>query len=464
MVKIKPAKLMLALVCAAALAVTAWYFLKPTPQTTQYITAAVSKGDIEDSVLATGVLEATKMVSVGAQVSGQIEKMHFKLGDQVKQGQVIAEIDSVRQENDVETARASIANQQAQLAVKNANLEKVKAEYNRQQAMFAQDATSRAELEAALASYKTAEADIKAIQAQIMQSELTLATAVKNLGYTKIVAPMDGTIVAIVTEEGQTVNANQSAPTIVKLAQLDTMTIKAQISEADVMKVQEGQTVYFTTLGNSEKKHYATLRQVEPAPSSINTESNNSSASSSTAVYYNALFDVPNEDGQLRIDMTAQVYIVLNEARDALTIPAAAVQNSNRPPRPSQAANQARPERPSEERPQGPRPVRLELNAAEKALIDQGQASLAMVRVVPQQNTEQADTGFLSKLFAGDDQAGQQVVMKQVLIGLNNRANAQVLRGLSEGEQVVIADGADTSNDSAKRSSRAGAGGPPMRM
>ena len=200
---------------------------------------------------------------------------------------------------------------------KTANLAKVEAEYAASKgAMYAQDATSRSELESALASYKTAQADITAINAQIEQSRLTLATAKEDLGYTQIVAPMDGTIVAIVTEEGQTVNANQSAPTIVKLAQLDTMTIKAEISEADVMKVQEGQSVYFTTLGDSETKHYATLRQVEPAPDSINTESNSTStSSSSTAVYYNALFDVPNEDGKLRIDMTAQVYIILDEAK-----------------------------------------------------------------------------------------------------------------------------------------------------
>ena len=325
MPKIKPKKLIMAIVIAILVAATAWYFLKPKEQQPQYITAEVTQGDIENSVLATGVLEATKMVSVGAQVSGQVKKMYVQLGDQVKQGQLIARIDSVRQENDLKTAEASIKNQMAQLAVKQANLAKVEAEYKRQQAMYAQDATSRSELESALASYKTAQADITAINAQIEQSRLTLATAKEDLGYTQIVAPMDGTIVAIVTEEGQTVNANQSAPTIVKLAQLDTMTIKAEISEADVMKVQEGQSVYFTTLGDSETKHYATLRQVEPAPDSINTESNSTStSSSSTAVYYNALFDVPNEDGKLRIDMTAQVYIILDEAKNVLTIPAAA--------------------------------------------------------------------------------------------------------------------------------------------
>ncbi|MEZ2901384.1 MacA family efflux pump subunit [Acinetobacter terrestris] len=445
MPKIKPSKIVVAVVCILAIAVAAWFFLKPKEQPPQYITSEVSRGDIEDSVLATGVLEATKMVSVGAQVSGQVKKMYVKLGDQVKQGQLIARIDSIRQENDLKTAEASIKNQQAQLAVKQANLAKVQAEYQRQQAMYAQDATSRAELESALASFKTAQADILAINAQIEQSRLTLATAKEDLGYTQIVAPMDGTIVAIVTEEGQTVNANQSAPTIVKLAKLDNMTIKAEISEADVMKVEEGQTVYFTTLGNSDKKHYAKLRQVEPAPNSINTETNNSStSSSSTAVYYNALFDVPNEDGKLRIDMTAQVYIVLNEAKNALTVPAAALQGSNRPQgkRGERSANRAKEQKPADtEQAKTERPKRLELSAEEKSLIEQGKASMSMVRVV---------------------QADGTAKPQPVLIGLNNRVTAQVIKGLKQGDKVVIADASDTSNDSAKRSNSRGAG--PMRM
>lgn len=444
MPKIKPMKILIAVVCTLAIALTAWYFFKPKQEQPQYITAEVSRGNLENSVLATGVLEATKMVSVGAQVSGQVKKMYVQLGDSVKQGQLIAQIDSVRQQNDLKTAEASIKNQQAQLAVKNANLAKVEAEYHRQKAMYAQDATSRAELESALASFKTAQADIDAINAQIEQSRLTLATTKEDLGYTQIVAPMDGTIVAIVTEEGQTVNANQSAPTIVKLAKLDTMTIKAEISEADVMKVEKGQRVYFTTLGDSETKHYAELRQVEPAPSSINNEtSNNSTSSSSTAVYYNALFDVPNEDGKLRIDMTAQVYIILDEAQNTLTIPAAAIQTSNRPERKNKtdagssegAASQAASSGPAK----ASRPKRLELSDAEKSLIKQGKASLAMVRVI---------------------QADGTAKPQPVLIGLNNRVTAQVLKGLKQGDQVVIADGSDTSNNAAKRSNRGG----PMRI
>ncbi|ENX44644.1 MacA family efflux pump subunit [Acinetobacter sp. NIPH 2100] len=435
--KIQPRKIIMIAIGVLIIAALGWMFFKPKAQAPQFISAEVSRGDIENSVLATGVLEATKMVSVGAQVSGQVKKMYVQLGDQVKQGQLIAQIDSIRQENELKTADASIKNQQAQLAVQQANLAKVEAEYKRQQAMFSQDATSRAELESALANYKTAQAQITAINAQIEQSRLTLATAKEDLGYTRIVAPMDGTIVAIVTEEGQTVNANQTAPTIVKLAKLDTMTIKAQISEADVMKVEKGQTVYFTTLGNSDKKHYAKLRQVEPAPNSINTEtsSNSSSSTSNAAVYYNALFDVPNEDGQLRIDMTAQVYIVLAEAKNALTVPAAAIQTqrANRGKDHQGSANASAEQAKKSDGDKTQRPKSLELSEEEKALIAQGKASTGIVRVL---------------------QADGTTLPQPVLIGLNNRVTAQVLKGLKQGDQVVIADASDSSNEAAKRSNQ----------
>ena len=432
--KIPLRKIILLVLAGFILAGLAWMYFKPKNEQPQYISAEVTQGDIEDSVLATGVLEATKMVSVGAQVSGQVKKVYVQLGDQVEQGQLIAQIDSIRQQNEFKTAEASIKNQQAQLAVQQANLAKVAAEYNRQKSMFSQDATSRAELEAALANYKTAQAQIDSINAQIEQSRLNLATTKEDLGYTRIVAPMDGTIVAIVTEEGQTVNANQTAPTIVKLAKLDTMTIKAQISEADVMKVEQGQTVYFTTLGNSDKKHYAKLRQVEPAPNSINTESNTTSSSSSAAVYYNALFDVPNEDGKLRIDMTAQVYIILAEAKNVLTIPAAAIQNK-RPNKKERGTNSARSAEKNKDtdQPKSQRPQRLNLSDAEKALIADGKASIATVRVL---------------------QADGSAQPQSVLVGLNNRVTAQVLKGLKQGDQVVIADASDTSNESAKRSNQ----------
>lgn len=447
--KSKRSKIIFTIIAILIIALLAWWLLKPKEELPSYITAQVERGDIENSVIATGLLEATKIVSVGAQASGQLKKMYVELGDEVKQGQLIAQINSVTQENEIQTAQASIKNQQAQLAVRQATLAQVQAEYNRQKNMYAQDATSKAELESALASYKTAQAEIVALNAQIEQSRLTLATAQEELGYTRIVAPMDGTVVAIVTEEGQTVNANQSAPTIVKLAKLDTMTVNAEISEADVMKVEKGQSVYFTTLGDSEKKYYATLRQIEPAPESISDDSSSSSSSSSSeAIYYNALFDVPNEDGKLRIDMTAQVSIIIDQAKNVLTIPSSALQtkstntkgsssNSNTNNNTSGQSNTK--ERSSTKDTNAQRPARLELTDAEQALIDQGKATRAMVRVI---------------------QADGTAKPTPVLVGLNNRVTAQVLKGLKEGDEVVISDSADTSNDSAKRSNNR----QPMRM
>lgn len=444
MPKIKFFKMMIALLCIALLAFLAWNYFKPKQEQPQYITEMVSRGDLENTVLATGTLDATKLISVGAQVSGQVQKMYVQLGDEVKQGQLIAQIDSTTQENSLKTAEANIKNLAAQRLQQEANLNEAQLAYKRQQQMFAQDATSKAELESAEAAFKTAIAQVKAIDAQIESAKVTKSTAQTNIGYTRIVAPTDGTVVAIVTEEGQTVNANQSTPTIVKIAKLQNMTIKAQVSEADIMKVEKGQQVYFTTLGDDSKR-YASLRQIEPAPDSISDESTTTSSSSNTAVYYNALFDVPNQDGKLRIDMTAQVYIVLDAAENALLVPSTAI--SNRPAKTKQnttaQAVASSADNKSDAAPtHAPKLERLNLNAAQQQLLKDGKASLSVVRVL---------------------QADGSAQPKQVLIGINNRVHAQVLAGLKEGDQVVIADSSETSAASANSGNRR-RNGPPMGM
>lgn len=434
-------KIFLSLVAIIALIIALWWHFKPKQETPDYITSEVTQSDIQETVLATGTLDATKIVSVGAQVSGQVKKMLVSLGQEVKAGDLIAQIDSTTQVNSLKTAEANIQNLEAQRLQQVANLTQVKQEYLRQKQMYAQDATSKADYESALAAYQTAQAQITSIDAQILSAQVTRDTAQTNIGYTRIEAPMDGTIVAIVTEEGQTVNANQSTPTIVKLAKLNTMTIKAEISEADVMKIEQGQTVFFTTLGDSETKHYATLRQIEPAPDSISDDSSSSSSSSSsTAIYYNALFDVPNPNGKLRIDMTANVTVILREAKNALTVPAAAIINLNKnAPRNTNTVAQGDQANGS----QPPRPQRLSLTNSEQQQLKTGQANLAMVRV---------------------QQADGSVRPQQILVGINNRVNAEVIKGLNKGDRVVIADGSDSSNNSAKSSNRRSFGPPPMGM
>jgi macrolide-specific efflux system membrane fusion protein len=393
--------LILAAVAAVGFAVKRCAF--PTAAAPRFVTATAATGDLEDAVLATGTVQAFKQVSVGAQVSGQIKVLHVKLGDTVTKGQPVAEIDSTTQQNTVRNAQAALENVRAQLAAQQASLIQAELAYQRQKALLDADAGSRQDFEAAEATRNTTRANIAALQAQIKQAGITAETAQVNLGYTKIVAPMDGVVVAIVAQQGQTVNANQTTPTIIKVAQLDTVTVKSQISEADVVRVQAGQPVYFTILGEPDRRYDATLRTVEPAPDSILTDatsassSSSSSASSTTAIYYNGLFDVPNPDGKLRISMTAQVSIVRAQAKDAVTIPSSALGRRDRDGR-------------------------------------------YAVRVLDAEGNAQPRT---------------------VRIGINNNVSAQVTEGLAAGEKVVLGEAPAAG---APGAAAPGAGRRPMRL
>ena len=322
--------LKLGLIAAAAgLGIGAKVLFFPASEPVQYLTETASVGDIRETVLATGTLEAFKQVSVGAQASGQIKSLKVALGDTVEKGSLIAEIDSQSQENDLHIAEADLENMKAQKAAKEATLKQAESEYKRQAGMLKAKATSRQDYESALASLTQTKAEIAALDAQIVAADIDVDTARVELGYTSIVAPMDGVVVAVVTKEGQTVNAAQSTPTIVKLAQLDTMTVEAEISEADVVHVHPGQQVYFTILGEPDHQYEATLRSIEPAPDSIEDDDTDTTSSEDEAIYYNALFDVPNPDHKLRISMTTEVTIILDEAQGVLTIPETALGSKN---------------------------------------------------------------------------------------------------------------------------------------
>ncbi|MGY4042850.1 efflux RND transporter periplasmic adaptor subunit [Aeromonas hydrophila] len=302
-----------------------WLLLPSTAApTASYITTPVERRDLEQSVLADGTLQAQKLVSVGAQVSGQIKVLHVALGDEVKQGDLLVEIDDLTQQNALKDAEAALDNVQAQLASRRATLRNNLLAFERQRKVLARGLGSQADYDSAEATLTATRADIRALTAQAVQARIAVDTARVNLGYTRIVSPMAGTIVAIPVEQGQTVNAVQSTPTMVKVARLDTMTVEAQISEADVIKVKAGLPSYFTVLGAPEQRYQARLRAIEPAPDTINDDTT-SSSSTSTAVYYHGLFEVANPSGALRIGMTAQVHIVLATERNALVIPAIAL-------------------------------------------------------------------------------------------------------------------------------------------
>lgn len=296
------------------------------------LTSAVARGNVEESVLATGTLKPVRLVAVGAQVSGRIVALKVGLGQSVKAGDLVAEIDSVTQDNALKTAEAALANVKAQRLEKQAQLALDEQTLARQKQMIEKRAVSQADYDSAAAAAAVTRAQIEALDALLAQGEVAIETAKANIGYTRITAPIDGTVLAIVSQEGQTVNASQSTPTIVILGQLGTMTVRAEISEADVVKVRPGQPVWFTIIGEPDRRYDAVLGSIEPAPESIRNDTSiststtsTSSTSSSEAVYYNGLFDIPNDDGRLRTYMTAQVHMVLGSATDVLVVPAAAL-------------------------------------------------------------------------------------------------------------------------------------------
>jgi macrolide-specific efflux system membrane fusion protein len=322
-----------AIVLLLIVAAVGWYvwqaYLAPKPPVVPQ-TVAVARGDIQQTVLANGILQANSLVSVGAQVSGRIEKLDVEVGDVVKQGQLIAEIDPSDQQNAVKTAEAQLAIAQAQLASQQATVKQNQAALDRMNALVAKGVETTADQETAQAAVDVAKAQVDVLNAQIQQAKLSVDTANLNLSRTRITAPSAGTVVAVLVDQGQTVNATQTSPTIVKLADVSTMEIKAQISEADVPRVKPGQDVYFTILGDPDNKIAAKLLSIDPAPDEIATDSDTTTPSTSNAIYYNGLFQVPNPDGKLRIDMTAQVTIVLAEDKNALVVPSSALTKTPR--------------------------------------------------------------------------------------------------------------------------------------
>ena len=334
----------------------------------------VRRGNIEALVTATGVLQPRTYVDVGAQVSGQLETLHVQVGDEVKQGDLLAEIDPTVYLARVDGTRAQLRNQQAQLKDRKAQLTLAEIQLQRQKNLFAEDATTREALQSAEASLRSAEAQIEALSAQIEQTQSTLRAEEANLEYAKIYAPMDGTIVTIDARQGQTLNASQTTPILMRIADLDTMSVQAQVSEADIGQLEAGMPVYFTTLGNQGRRWEGQLSRIEPTPLVENN-----------VVLYYALFDVPNPGGRLLPQMTAQVFFVAGAADDALIVPVSALRYGERPQRNAEAAS--------------------------------GNGRPATVSVV---------------------RPGAEPALREVRVGVTDRVHAEILSGLSEGERVLL--------------------------
>lgn len=280
----------------------------------EYLTATVERGRVEKTITALGILEPKEYVDVGTQVSGQLQRLHVDTGDAVTKDQLLAEIDPKVYESRVRTARAEMENMKAQLVLQRAELQLARQRADRNQRLYEQKAVSEDTFEASKTEVTVAEARITALQAQIDSAQATLDGDITNLGYTKIYAPMAGTIVSVSAIEGQTLNANQTAPIIVRIANLGTMTVRAQVSEADVVRITPEMPAYFSTLGMPERRWRGSVRKILPTPETVND-----------VVLYSVLADVDNVDGALMTSMTAQVFFIQGSAYNALRVPASAL-------------------------------------------------------------------------------------------------------------------------------------------
>lgn len=426
-----------------ALAALAYRTFKPKEITPNYITATAQIGDIENSVMASGKVKALNTVDVGAQVSGEVTRLYVEVGDEVAEGDLIAQIDQVTQNNtlsneqatleqsvaaiqsaqaEVLSRQASLKSAQADLTSRQSELRQARTDFERLQGLVAIDAISkqeydtqatkvetaqaavanaRAAIDTAGAAIATANANVNSQQAALRKSETNVSTAKEDLSYTTIRAPMSGTVVSVTTEQGTTVNANQTAPTIVTLADLSTVRINAQISEADVINVQADMPVYFNIIGNPDQKFDSVLKAIEPAPETISDTS-----STDSAIYYVGYIEVPNTERRFRIDMTAQVYIIINEAKNTLLIPSAALQASK-------SDQSTRNTDTSIDKADTPNNSKAAVKSA------QNSATTATVRVL---------------------KADGKVVEQPVTVGINNRVNAQILSGLQVGDEIILSE------------------------
>ena len=304
-----------------------------TPGRDALATVTVTRADIENSVTALGTLQPRRYVDVGAQASGQIRKIHVEAGDQVQEGQLLVEIDPATQKAKLDASRYAIENLQAQLQEQKAQHQLAHQKYQRQQRLSAGNATREEDVQTAKAELNATQARVEMFQAQIRQAQASLRSDEAELGYTRIYAPMTGTVVAVDARVGQTLNAQQQTPLILRIAKLSPMTVWAEVSEADIGHVKPGMSAYFTTLSGGSRRWTSTVRQILPIPPKpLNeTQSNGSPSSTSKSgtgrvVLYTVLLDVDNADNALMAEMTTQVFFVASQVKDALTVPVAALQ------------------------------------------------------------------------------------------------------------------------------------------
>ncbi|MBN3860017.1 efflux RND transporter periplasmic adaptor subunit [Neisseriaceae bacterium PsAf] len=287
---------------------------------TQTISEKVERQDIVAEVITSGQLRPYKETTVGAQVTGEIQNLYIDVGDKVEKGQLIAELDPTVQQNNLDKAKNTLVSAQADLSSLERKLAVAKSDLNSYSMLYKNGATSRAEYDKYLTLYKETSNNVIQAKTKVNQAKLDVDNMTKNFSYAKIVAPMSGVIVSLPVEVGQTLTAGYNTPTIATIAQMDKMTIKAQVSEADIYNIKPGQRATFTVVGNNSKEYPSEVEIVHPAPTYVSDKTN-----STASTYYYTTLIVNEVDENFRIDMRATVHIITEERKNVIAISNSAI-------------------------------------------------------------------------------------------------------------------------------------------
>lgn len=311
---VKRWRMRLVVVAMLAAAGAGWWFIRKPPAPPPLPSGVVALADITQAVQAAGVLQAKTRVDVGAQVSGQIQTIHVQLGQQVKKGELLVSLDPDLARSDVAQSEAALAQARAALDSNKVDADAARKEVSRQHRLLAGQATAATEAEKAETELAKIEAALRGQAAIVARLEAELDNRRLKLSYTRITAPMDGTVVNLPVQAGQTVIAVQVTPVLLTLADLDTITVRTKVPESDIQAIKVGQLARFTTLSGEGKRYEGKLRVVQPVPERAGN-----------AVFYNVLFEVDNRDRALFSDMTVQVDIETGSARQVLAMPIVAL-------------------------------------------------------------------------------------------------------------------------------------------
>lgn len=363
-------KLLIIAIVAVAVVIVLLSLLKTKPDTTLKVNVEVpQKRTISNSVSATGTVEPTEQVEVGTQVSGVIDKLYVDYNSTVKRGQLLAELDKSTLRARVLQAKASLGSAQNELKYQTLN-------FNRISALFKSEMVSETEYESAEYKVNNASASVERLISELDQAEV-------NLSYATIYSPIDGIVLERTVEAGQTVAASFNTPTLFTIARdLMSMQVEADVDEADIGQVEVGQRVSFTVDAYPEDVFEGEITQLRLMP-----------VVTSNVVTYTVIVDAPNPDLKLKPGLTATITIITKEIKDALSVPASAINKS----------------------------------LDEKYLLGY-QMETDLIKV-PNNDAHKSHVWVKN---------GDKLIQKPVITGITDRTYVQVLSGLEENDSVIL--------------------------